>query len=211
MKIVIPYRENSQRCKSKNTREFFNGKSLLQLTMDHLIGEDVYLACIPSDEAVARAKHFGTKRVDLSEMTATGTSSDLVMDIGQKIDPGPVGFVFCTNPVYFLFNDFQGHLSTIKKVVTTGGSAMVVYPFKHYVLDEKMQAINHGQGHWHRYSQHLPQWYINPWFFIATTTSNIAKFGYWHTPDVVPVHAKGPCVDIDTEDDFLVAQKLYSI
>lgn len=214
MKIIIPYRENSQRCIEKNTREFLEGKSLLQITLEQLYNHDVSLACIPTPTALERANSLGVKNIDLSSTTATGGWSELAIDIANQLEPNnePVGFVFCTNPVFYIFNQIQDFLTEATNQMHRGaGSAMVVYPFKHYVLDERMQGVNHGQGWWHKYSQHLPQWYINPWFMTVTTVPNILKYNYWHTPDVFPLLAAGPCVDIDTQEDFELSKVLYKI
>lgn len=212
MKTIIPYREISERCKLKNTRDFF-GKSLLEISIDNLDKENVLLACCPTNSAVERAEKLGVGRIDLSEHTLTGNWSNLALDIIRNIHTNePICFMFCTNPVYFHFNQVKEVLIQAESNVKKGaGSSMVVYPLKHYILDEQMQGVNHGQGHWHRYSQHLPQWYINPWLLIVTLPENVKKFGYWYTPDVIPINANGPCIDIDTEDDFRLAHEIYSL
>jgi CMP-N-acetylneuraminic acid synthetase len=214
MKIIIPYRENSQRCKKKNTRKFFLNDSLLGITINNFKNQDISLACIPTKTSIKRANDFRVDRIDLSSNTSTGSWGELAVEISQQIDKSDqlIGFAFCTNPVFFKFNSIKNFLLRAKKAVIDGaGSAMVVYPLKHYILDNNMQGINHGQGPWHQYSQHLPQWHINPWFFIVTTASNIIDCKYWYTPDVVPLKASGPCIDIDTEEDFKLAKTIYSL
>lgn len=213
MKIVIPYREFSERCDCKNTREFFNGKSLLEISIDQLRGHDIFLACVPSETAIERANKLRVNRLDLHERTLAGSSAELVMNIASNFQPEEqIVFVYCTNPVYYLFNNIAETILYGSSVVENGaGSAIVVYPIKHYILDQNMQGVNHGHGHWHVYSQNLPQWYINPWVFMITSVRDIMKYSYWHTPDVVPIPAKGLCVDIDTEEDFQLAQNIYSM
>ena len=213
MNVIIPYREVSERCKFKNTRDFNDGKSLLEVTIEHLDKEVVSLACVPTESAIYRAKAFGVNSIALSEHTLTGNWSNLALDIVSNIDyQEPICFMFCTNPVFFRFNDIKETLLVAEENVRNGsGSAMVVYPLRHYILDDKMQGVNHGQGFWHRYSQDLPQWYINPWVLIVTTVQAVKKYGYWYTPDVKPIYANGPCIDIDTEEDFQLAKKIYSI
>lgn len=186
---------------------------MLEVCVDQLQNHEISLACVPTTSAVDRAKNLSVKRMDIPEHSLTGTWSNLALCIAEQIEKKtiPIGFVFCTNPVFFKFNNVTNFLSrgnTIAK--TSEGSAMVVYPFKHYVLDENMQGVNYGLGHWHRYSQHLPQWYINPWALIVTTAEKIEKYSYWHTPDVTPLIAAGPCIDVDTEDEFQLAKGIYA-
>lgn len=210
MKIIIPYRENSERCFRKNTKEFVNGRSLLKISVEQARGHDIYLACVPSDSAIDRAEKLGVRRIDLPDYTLTGSSSDLVTAIAEQTE-GLIGFLYCTNPVFYKYNCLESFLTKAKDAISAGaGSAIVVYPFKHYVLDENMQGLNHGQGTWHKYSQFLPQWYIHPWVLMVTSTSDVLKYKYWYTPDVVPLEASGPCVDIDTDDDFNLAKFFYN-
>ncbi len=174
MNVIIPYREVSERCKFKNTRDF-NGKSLLEVTIENLGEENISLACVPTESAIHRAKTFGVNSIPLSDHTLAGDWSNLALDVVRNIETSePICFMFCTNPVYFRFNDVKKTLITAEAIVKEGGeSAMVVYPLKHYILDDKMQGVNHGQGFWHRCSQHLPQWYINPWMLVVTTVQAV--------------------------------------
>lgn len=212
MKIIIPYRENSERCKNKNTRIFFADKSLLEITTEHLKNHDIFFACIPSKSASDRANTLNVKQINLSDNTASGNWSDLAVEIAENIvdKTEPIAFMFCTNPVFFRFNNIENILKTSIEHLKNKESAIVVYPFKHYVLDEKMMAVNHGQGSWHKYSQYIPQWYINPWLLNVTTANAVIKYKYWYTPDVAHIVASGPCVDIDTEEDFQIAKIIYT-
>tara|TARA_Y100000034_G_C6905697_1_gene420167 strand:+ start:2463 stop:3119 length:657 start_codon:yes stop_codon:yes gene_type:complete len=211
MRIIIPYREFSGRCKLKNIREFHEGESLLEISINQLKGHQVSLACIPTISSIERAAALSVDRIDLPD-DLIDSSSELVLALARQVQESePVGFLFCTNPVFYKFNKLEEFLSSAEKSIKDGaGSAMIVYPFKHYVLDDKMQGVNHGQGPWHQYSQYLPQWYINPWILFVVSVSNVLKYNYWYTPDVMPLDAAGPCIDIDTEDDFQLARSFYA-
>jgi CMP-N-acetylneuraminic acid synthetase len=212
MKVVIPYREKSERCERKNTKSFFNKKSILEISINELssLKKDVFLACIPSETSLKRVADFQVNKIDLSESTSTGDWSSLAVEVANSLlDEELIAIMFCTNPLFFKFNNLSKTLDEAVEKTKKSKSAMVVYPFKHYVLNQDMQGINHQQGPWHQYSQNLPQWYINPWFLIVTSPYQMIKYKYWYTPDVAPIVASGPCVDIDTEEDFNLAKIIY--
>lgn len=210
MKIVITYKKSSERCKNKNTRKFSGDKSLLEIAVEHLYKHDVTLACVKSKSSVARAKKLNVDRLDLPEETLNGSWSDVSVAIAKSANTDIIGFLFCTNPTFLKFNSVNEFIEKGEIEIARNKSSMVVYPFQHYVMDHKMKPLNHLPGSWHQYSQKLAKWYINPWALIINTKENILKYQYWYCPNVVPLEAKGPCLDIDTEEEFKLSQIIFN-
>ncbi len=194
----------SSRCMFKNTRHFFEGKSLLDICVNQIdeSKHEVFLACTASDTSTNRANFLKVNRLVLSKESLTNNWGEICVEIAHSFpNDEEIAFLLCTNPLYFKFNDVNEHLNN--------ANSMTVYPFKHYMLDENMRGVNFGQGSWHVPSQKLPLWHINPWILSVTSPKSVVKCQYWHTPDVKPILANGPFLDIDTEEEFQLAQKMY--
>ena len=211
MKIIIPYRELSQRCKNKNLRKFSNGKSLLEITIEKFTEHDVILASIPSERTQSIAKKYGCTALDLNEED-TGWS-ELFHEIATKAESiarnEPVCFWTATEITYFINNTIQDFISFGKKnLQEKDKSTMLVRKMKHFFVDENFLPDNFNPGAWHPYSQFLKQKYIVGWASI-TTRNKMQKYRYYWEPSCEAYIAKGPYVDIDTEEEFKTAQILW--
>jgi len=173
MKVIIPYREKSDRCVNLNV-----------------------------------------KQMTLSAHTSTGSWSELAIDIAEKIDlcehEEPVAFVYCTCPVFYKLNLVNDFLLRGKEAVESGKSAIVVESLRHYIVDENMKGVNFEQGEGHKYSQSILKWYSIPGVLTVTTPEDMLKHKYWYSPAPTPLEAVGPCLDIDTEEDFKIAKTIYA-
>jgi len=213
MKIIIPYKENSERCHNKNTKEFYNGQSILDLTIDQFDGHEVYLASIPSDTTCRRASSRGVKTIAL-EGEDLGWSP-MIYDISQKIknitDPvEPVCFWLFTEITYFINNGIEDflHHGTVSLESGDHDSTVVVRQFKHFLFDEYFKPHNFNPGCWHPYSQGLPPRYIVGHGGV-TTQKLMETCRYTYGPRVKAYIAKEPYVDIDTEEEFAMAGMLW--
>ena len=85
---------------------------------------------------------------------------------------------------------------------------MVVRPFKHFLLNYKFKPDNFNAGAWHPYSQDL-----DPKFTVTilgvTTQQTMEKYRYVFGPNAKPFIANQLYVDIDTEEEFKIAQILW--
>ena len=213
MKIIIPYKEDSQRCERKNLREFHEGKSILDLTIDQFSGHEVYLASIPSNNTRKIASRHGANTIDL-ENEDIGWSP-MVYDISQKIkhfiDPEePICFWLPTEITYFINNSIEDLLNHGASSVKSEeyDSTVVVRAFKHFLLDEYFKPHNFNPGCWHPYSQGLPPRYI----VVAagvTTQKLMETCRYTYGPRVKAYITKEPYIDIDTEEEFKMAQVFW--
>ena len=87
-------------------------------------------------------------------------------------------------------------------------SVVPVYEFADYLVDENMRGINFGPGSWHAVSQDLPKsYYITP--MGVSTPAVYSKYHYTYSPNSTMWVAKGPHIDIDTEEEMKIAQILY--
>ncbi|MEK8227354.1 hypothetical protein NKG05_16550 [Oerskovia sp. M15] len=89
-------------------------------------------------------------------------------------------------------------------------SVVVVYPMKDYLLDENFNPLGFGFGPWHRPSQELPTFYqfgLTCSIMTREVATGIGVVGarpQWFI-------AKNGTIDIDTQDEFDLASKLYEL
>lgn len=212
MKIVIPYREHSERCHNKNTKPFIGQQSILDLTIDQFKGHDIVLAAIHSDTTEEIAKRHNAERVDLSPSDSGW--SDLNYEISQKIKPlvskdEPICFWLATEITFFINHTADDLITHGMQSLDDGfDSTMVVRPFKHFLLNNKFKPDNFNAGAWHPYSQDL-----DPKFTVTilgiTTQQTMEKYRYVFGPNANPFIANQLYVDIDTEEEFKIAQILW--
>lgn len=85
----------------------------------------------------------------------------------------------------------------------------VAYPAPHFLLNQDQQPVNWGYGSRMASSQAMQPWYwtsfvmqICEWRVARETRHYKGRNHHWFI-------AHGPAIDIDTEDDFRLAQLLY--
>ena len=212
MKIIIPYRENSTRCIGKNLRDFYNGKSILDITIEKFIGNDVILASVPSETTKEVALNHKCNTIDLQE--EDDGWSELFYEIATKLEAGqdePVCIWTATEITYFINNNVSDFLRFGEKELRENNkTTSLVRKLKHFLLDENFQPENFSPGPWHPYSQQLKQKYIVGWASV-TTKRKMLKYRYCWGPSAAIYVAKDPYIDIDTEEEFKISQALWSL
>jgi len=98
---------------------------------------------------------------------------------------------------------------TWEDVKGTHDSLNVVYPLKKYYLDQNHSPIGFNFGHWHKYSQSIPPMYQISWANEILTRECIERVGYMVGENPFWYDAYNPTVDIDTENDWELAQVIY--
>lgn len=86
-------------------------------------------------------------------------------------------------------------------------SLNVVYPQKRFLLDQNHNPIGFGQ--WHKYSQGLPCLYQLSWSICILSRKCIDDVSYMVGAHPYWYECYSDAVDINTEDDFELAQIIY--
>lgn len=213
MKIIIPFKFNSSRCPNKNLREFFGGKSLLDIAIDNFLkyDHDVYLACVDGPQTKELVRRHKVKHLLLKNKSNNWieTLIDLSGTLNKVFEPHePICLWLCVTPLFWLYNDIQEFISFSEEKIKEYESVVPVYEFADYLVDENMQGINFGPGSWHAVSQDLPKsYYVTP--MAVSTPAVYSKYHYTYSPNSIIWVAKGPHIDIDTEEEMKIAQILY--
>ena len=117
-------------------------------------------------------------------------------------------FMLCVTPLFWLYNDIQEFISFSEEKIKEYESVVPVYEFADFLVDENMRGINFGPGSWHAVSQDLPKsYYVTP--MAVSTPAVYSKYHYTYSPNSIVWVAKGPHIDIDTEEEMKIAQILY--
>ena len=206
MKVIIPFKFNSSRCPKKNVREFFNGKSLLDITIENFLkyNHDIYLACVDGSQTKGLIRRHKVNHIALNNISNNWTEMliELSGTLNKVFGPDePICLWQCVTPLFWLYNNIQDFLSFAEEKLVQYESVVPVYEFAGYLVDEKMQGINFNPGSWHVPSQNLSEsYYITP--MGVSTPAIYSKYHYTYSPKSTMWIAKGPYVDIDTEEEM---------
>jgi CMP-N-acetylneuraminic acid synthetase len=215
MKILIPYRLNSSRCKRKNIKEFHNGKSMLDLTIEQFKGHDIILASVPCDEASQIAQRHGAKQVALNQDEPEGWAG-VVVDMALKAQEciknpdEPILCWFATEITYFCNHTAEEFISHGLEAFKQGfDSTILCRPFKHFLLNDDFRPENFGWGSWFPWSQDIrKKYWVIPGLGM-TSISTILKYRSINGAYYKPFIAHPLYVDIDEQFEFELAQTMW--
>ena len=212
MKAVILGKAGSTRVKQKNYRPFYGDMSLMDILLEKLTKvmdrNDIFLSCedvaykYVSDNWGINFIHRDETYVNLATNTV-----DVVRNVCKDV-PGEDEILYCSS-MDPLFNNYSELFSVWDNVKDTHDSLNVIYPIKNYYLDQNHNPIGFGFGHWHKYSQFIPPIYQISWANEILTRKSIETTGYMVGENPYWFEAFNPTVDIDTEQDWELAQILY--
>ena len=225
MKFILPAKTNSSRVLDKNWRKFHDGKCLVEIKIEQLIEagaspEDIYVFCENGGFSPLVKRHSANFVLRRSETTQDAMHwSDVITELVSEIDcpvEESVAWVHVCTPLF----DGQDYQSVIHMWETMQGpfwekgkydSLITVKPFKEFVLDDCGKPVNFSFGRWHEWSQDLPQWFTleSPIHIMKKGTYLRCNYYIGEKPYLYVV--KTPSVDIDTPEEFQLAQELYAI
>jgi CMP-N-acetylneuraminic acid synthetase len=212
MKAIIPAKASSSRVPNKNFRPFYQGQSLLDLTIRKLLAYlsagDIYVS---SEEANIRshADKWGVGFIHRSDsLIANDTPQiDVVPGVCAPV-PGEDDIMWC-QVIDPLFDEYGPCLERWGTVSDEADSLVVVYPRHGFYLDERFRPDGFGFGPWHISSQQLPPRYQLTFVLSILKRSTINRVRYYIGERPHWYLASSPPTDIDTEQDFELAQAIY--
>lgn len=221
MQIILPIKTTSKRCKNKNLRPFcdinkYGGRSLFQVKLQQLkeSGIDDKDIIIPTDNIELVEEQVGKNCYRwVYDGKYNKTFADALDFWLTKVDNDDIMVVHCTTP---FFSDFSSLIETWYYLQDSNlveknpcDSMVVVRPYKHFLINDKCEPVNFQYGPWHKTSELLPDLYemCCSAFIIKTEVAKHCHYYIGKNPYLVEY--SGPHIDIDTEEDFEVAQLLY--
>lgn len=211
---VILARDNSRRCPHKNWRPFVGGQSLVDVTARRL------RECLPPHRIFISGDNPDRERdadrlgvrflLRPTHLCGDGDYpiTDLVREVAEQLpDRKPVAWCAVTDP---LFCQHSSILQAWERFHATGGDSLAMaYHAPHYLLNAAMQPEGWGYGPQMVASQELRPWFWTSFAMQICRWSVARETGHYHGSAHRWFVAHGPSVDIDTEEDFRLAQLLY--
>jgi CMP-N-acetylneuraminic acid synthetase len=214
MKVIIPAKRRSTRVPDKNWRPFYNNKSLTEVKIEQVLcavsPEDVFLSCDDETQKVY-ADNYGINFLPRPAVLASDDTPwpDAVKGIVENTpfhEEEDIAWVEVINP---LFSDFAGIFSKWQQVRDTNDSLVLTTPVTKFLLHKSGAPANFLPGKWHAMSQSLEPLYA--WDSVCIMSKkNMLYFSYpiGKTPYLYTSPDAG--MDIDTPDEFELAQLLYT-
>jgi N-acylneuraminate cytidylyltransferase len=213
VKAIIPAKDNSIRIPHKNFINFYNDKSLVDLTIEKLLNilnpEDIYLSC-ENEEKRSISSRWGINFLK-RDKSLTSNDTPLKVWLNKIVDqvPGDEDIAWC-QVIDPIFNEYNECITRWQEVKDDHDSLVVVYPKKHYFLDSNYNPYGFGFGDWHVKSQNLPKIFQFTFTLSILKRSCVKNIGYHIGVNPYWYHSESPTVDIDTPEDFKLAQIIYS-
>ncbi|MCX6300995.1 MAG: acylneuraminate cytidylyltransferase family protein [Bacteroidia bacterium] len=222
MKVVcfLPCRAGSERVKNKNTRQFAGVEGgLLEIKLDQLCRCNIIDKIVLSTDdqkVIDISKQFGSRiRIDNRppELASSDASTDdLIRYTGKIISDPHILWTHVTSP--FTGEEvYNRAINDYFKFIKTGkyDSLMSVTPIRVHVWNKKGEPVNYKRGEvrWPRSQQVDPMFEVNSAIFINS------RENYIRLEDRIGLHPflfemdRTESIDIDYEDDFLLAESIY--
>ena len=212
---IIPVREGSERVKNKNFKKFVNNESLLHLKIKQLKNQKLIDKIYVSSNSKKAEKIADNLNVNFVKRPNYYCGSKAKLHeyntyMLESIPGNPeVVWGLVTAP---LFSEYD---KIIKKYISNKkegfDSLITTIKYNDFLIDENAKPLNCAFGIWHLFTQHLKiQNQITGSVYIAKKSDQI-NWQYWFGPNPYMHEVKKfQSIDIDDNEDFEIAQILYS-
>lgn len=213
---VVPIKSVSDRVKSKNFREFYQGKSLTELLIEKLLASKRINKIYVSSDAISHKSYFeeiGCHFIERDKSLCNNIVpwSDVIFEVISSIpesNNADIGWCHTTSPLFDKYDDaVENYFKSIKSEKTNG--LITVTNLNEFIISEKKQPLNYSWGPWHRYSQDLEKLFkITGALFIAKKNEFLKnRYVISTNPKLYQVSSM-ESIDIDNEFDFELAKIL---
>lgn len=214
MKVVIPAKAGSLRVENKNFREFVDGKSLLDITIEKALAvvpaDSIYVSCEDESKRPLIEKWGVNFLVRDARLCDNDTPFHDVFNGVVDDVPGDDDIAWC-QVIDPMFNEYAECFQRWEEVRHNHDSLVVVYPLRKYLLNPDFTPRGFGFREKHVKSQLLPTHYELTFTLAILTRDCVKESGYWvgqkpHWYECTTDH-----VDIDTPEEYAFAGHLYKL
>jgi CMP-N-acetylneuraminic acid synthetase len=214
MKVIIPAKKHSTRVPDKNWRTFHGEKNLVEIKIEQVLGscdpKDVFLSTDDLSKTSVTEK-YGIHLLPRNPVFASDETPwpDALLGIIKDTDfdqNEDIAWVEVINP---LFDDYASLFKKWGEVKADHDSIVLTSPMNKFLLDKKGRPLNFQFGKWHAMSQHIEPLYA--WDSACIMRKkDLLYFSYPIGKTPYMYSTANQCIDIDTLDDFALAQYYYS-
>lgn len=213
MKFIIPAKSTSERCPNKNWRSFYGGMSLVDIAIEKaakIVGAgNVYVSC-EDQQYAERVEDRGAKFIlRKPEHTSNDVPFGEVIQAMTEQVPGDDD-IFLTHVTTPLFDEHREMVEEWAIVKPCMDSMTAVYPIVNHMFDERMNPVGWAWGAWFKGSQRLPPMYQMTFCASIIRRETIRRYAEYIGPVCRYYKASGVPVDVDTPEEFRMAQVLYA-
>lgn len=202
------YKKSSERFPHKHHIEFANGKTLVDLKIEQLQqagAEHVFVST--DDKNVSNSENITYVSRDEKYCNNITEFSSVLQEIYNTVpidNSQDVIFTFTCCPLFSRYNEMYA------KFIDHNKNQIAVHPSTHYFLDVNKRPINFNFGLWHTYSQGIDPVYMFPYAGTVCKMQDLRKVNYMIPQDYDYFELNQfEAIDIDTKQEFEMAQKLY--
>ena len=216
MRAIIPAKTSSTRVADKNWRQFYAGKSLVDLNIEALMGAgieaaDIHVSCEDAERLERVNRRWGVTPL-LRDPSLCPNDVPLTTWVRETCAqlPGDDDLIWSQvcDP---MFNQHRNAIYKWPAALAEGHDSMcVVHPLNAYLLDEHFRPFGWQWGEWHTPSQQLPQLYTFPFTLSILTRSAIDRTGYHIGARPQWYVSAGESIDIDTPAEFDLARHMFA-
>mgnify|MGYP003142898027 CR=1 FL=1 len=209
------YKMHSSRCPRKNHREFYDGKSLVDIKIEQFLNcgaEHVYVSTNDPDVEDTDRVTYIQRPEHLCDDSYEGVMANpwpvVMKHIYHSLPVSDDTVIIYSNVVVPLFHRYD---EMYERYLETGNNQLVVHPVKHHCLNHDKLGVNFMAGHYHARSQELHPVYQVPWGGTLATLKDIKAVDGYPIPrdfEYFPV-SMTEHIDIDTEEEYELCQAIY--
>ena len=202
------YKKSSERLPNKHHKEFYNGKTLVDIKIQQLLDSGAEHVFVSTDDTNVTNTENVTFVNRESKYCNNITEFSYVLEEIYNTVPiknnQDVIYTFTCCPLFGRYNEMYNCYKN------TGKNQIAVHPSTHYFLDVNKRPINFNFGLWHPYSQGIDPVYMFPYAGTVCKMQDLRKVNYMIPQEYEYFELNQfESIDIDTEDEFSMAQKLY--
>jgi CMP-N,N'-diacetyllegionaminic acid synthase len=216
---VIPVKLKSDRVQNKNFKEFADGYSLLEFKIAQVLNEgcfdQVYISS-NSPQGKELAEKYGLKHIEREDYFCSNdvSWSDVIHHVASSLpedDDVAVAWCHTTSPLFWRYHDVLKKYEELLAAKSGYDGITTVTEFSEFLLTEKSRPFNYNWGIWHDYSQYMEKLYRVTGALFITTKGEMIKNRYvMSKKPFLYVTKPFEGLDVDTNFDFILAQKIYN-
>jgi CMP-N-acetylneuraminic acid synthetase len=206
---VTNYKKTSDRLPHKHHREFYDGKTLVDVKLEQLFAagaEHVYIST--NDTEVSNTENVTYVYREEEYCNNVTRFSKVLHEIynGVPVDnEQDIVYTFVCCPL------FKRYQEMYQVYTSTGRNQIAVHASTHYYLDVNKRPVNFNFGMWHPYSQGIDPVYMFPYAGTVCKMKDLRQVDY-----MIPLEFdyfkldQFECIDIDIQEEFDMAKLLYT-
>lgn len=212
---IIPVKEISERVKGKNLKKFHKNNSILDVLIKKLKKcKEISKIYISSNskkiEKISKKNNCFYLHRDMKFCNNVTPWSDVIYEVVNSLPEKKQTILMWCHTTTPLFDSYSKAIKIFKSKKFKNDGLISVEKFNKFIVTKKKTPLNYSWGVWHPYSQDLESLYsiTGALFMMSIEQFKQNRYVISKNPFYLETE-KFEGLDIDTVDDFKIAQFLY--